>query len=367
MSHLVARSRLTIGVVAALVVVTVAGPVAPAGAAPAGTNGAAPLSISIVDYNSTSLAQYHQKWTNLYGPLDGAAESLSKGAFTVSDVPFKPGTDYSVFDHLKYMAVSNQLFPVPAVGAVAFSVTIAASTPGAVAGHVVHGVYGPPGSAGTDLSAAPYRAAVLEGQQAAVVLNMIDFCSGQLFDWFISSHSAFPLIERLPTSITGNTTNPACAGASTVDLNTAYTQIIKVLPIAPGTRHRASITLIQGAGGAEVAYTLDGRVVAVIPNVGIPLDKQHLPYTGIYPSLGSGQALGGKINSVQIGHGLFSLLDAFPFQYGCSAPSVSGPGVCDPASASRSVSIAPSERSFGQGAVGTFSDFQVVTVNAGRQ
>src|SRR4051812_31983035 len=46
----------------------------------------------------------------------------------------------------------------------------------------------------------------------------------------------------------------------------------------------------------------------------LPLDKQHGKWTGTYPSLGPGESLAGQIKSFAIGHGLFSLVDAFPFQ-----------------------------------------------------
>ena len=54
-------------------------------------------------------------------------------------------------------------------------------------------------------------------------------------------------------------------------------------------------------------------LVTRINDVGVPLDKQHVKYTGTYPSLGPGENLAGQIHSFSIGHGLFSLLDAFPF------------------------------------------------------
>lgn len=58
---------------------------------------------------------------------------------------------------------------------------------------MVHGQYGPPGSYDpADPTARPYASEVLEGQQAAAVLNMIDFCTAQLFDWFVSGNHAFP-------------------------------------------------------------------------------------------------------------------------------------------------------------------------------
>ena len=319
--------------------------------------------VQTVDYNATSRAQYDAMWNYLYGPLDNATETVGRdGVFTTSDVPFKTGTDFSVYDHLKNMSVSDRTFPAPGNGTVTFSVDVKASTPGAVAGHVVHGQYGPPGSYDPlNHKAIPYEQPTLEEQQAAVVFNMIDFCTGQLFDWFLSSHYAMPLIERLPTAVTANTTNPGCVGASDVGLDKAYTQIIKNIRITPGRTHSVAISYSQAGRSSSVSYLFDGRVIARVHNVGIPLDKQHTKFSGTYPSLGNGEALAGKIGPFVIGHGLFSLLDAFPFQLGCTAPTADGPGVCDPADARYSVSIPPSQRAFGQGAVGSFSHFQVVT------
>jgi hypothetical protein len=349
------RQRLCACVVTA--VATIAGTAV--GSSPAGA------AVSIVTYNAQSLAQYHQMWSNPYGPLDNATLTMTNGALGISDVPFKSGVDFSVFDHLKYIAISNRSFAMPSRGSLSFAVSIKASTPGAVAGHVVHGQYGPPGSYDpANTTARPYAAAVLEGQQAGVVLNMIDFCTGQLFDWFLSSNYAFALIERLPTSVTGNTSNPGCPNAGFVGLDKAYTQIVRNVRILPGLKHRVQITYTHGASGGSVAYFLDGFQVAAVNNVGVPLDKQGHPYTGIYPSLGPGEPLADQIHSFSIGHGLFSLLDAFPFQYGCTPPTGTGPGVCDPATLPYSVSIPASERAFGQGAVGTFNSFTVTTIGS---
>ena len=41
-----------------------------------------------------------------------------------------------------------------------------------------------------------------KGQQAGVVLNMVNFQTGQLFDWFVGEDTAFALIERLPSNVT---------------------------------------------------------------------------------------------------------------------------------------------------------------------
>jgi len=287
-----------------------------------------------------SLADYTQKWSNIYGPGElaaGGTRSFTKGSFHVSAVPFRTGADFSVFDHLKYIAVSTKAFPVPASGSVEISSTIRASTPGTDPGRVIHGTYTQSGAA--------YAQPTLEGQQAGVVMNVIDFSTGQLFDWFVSGHTAFPLIERLPSNVTGNAEpgSPDYVGRDKM-----YTQIIKEIPASPGT-HTVSIRFNRDAGGSSVDYLFDGKAVAHVDNVGVPLDVQGSPFAGTYPSLGSGEQLGGKINSLVIGHGLFSLLDAFPFQH--------------PEAPELSVSIPLSERLFGQGATGTFDDFKVKTVS----
>ena len=68
-------------------------------------------------------------------------------------------------------------------------------------------------------------------------------------------------------------------------------------------------------------------------------------YTGIYPSTGPGERVAQNISGIAIGHGLFSLLVAFPFQHP-DAPELS-------------VSIPVANRLFGQGARATFDDFRV--------
>jgi hypothetical protein len=70
-------------------------------------------------------------------------------------------------------------------------------------------------------------------------------------------------------------------------------------------------------------------------------------YSGTYPSLGPGELLRGRINSVVIAHGLFSLLDAFPFQHP-DAPALK-------------VSVPMQERLFGQGVRAKFANV-VVTI-----
>jgi len=304
-----------------------------------------------------SLTTYGSKWSNIYGLGDMGAgpdtRDFSDGTFAIADAPFRTSFDYSVFDHLKYIAISNSTFAVPTNGSLTFSSDIAAQTPGTERHHVVHGTYGPPGSYP---DGAPYEATVLQGHQAGAAMNMVSFETGQLFDWFISGDRAFALIERLPSSVTGNTSDhssPDWVGPEKI-----YTQIIVEVHAAANVTHNVAITYTRGLGigNSTVEYFLDGSSIAKVKNVGIPLDRQGLSYTGIYPSLGGGEDLRTKLNSFAIGHGTFSLLDAFPYQW-CEAGY--------PEACAKSVSIPTSERLFGQGVNAHFDNFTVRTKTNG--
>lgn len=185
----------------------------------------------------------------------------------------------------------------------------------------------------------------LEGQQAGVVLNMINFATGQLFDWFVSDHQVFALVERLPSNVTNPMLAPGDPGY--VGMEKAYTQIVKTQDVKPGKKYDVAIRYSRSHTTNRVEFFLDGKLFATVNNVGIPLDVQGVNYTGTYPSLGPGEDLRGQLNSFVIGHGLFSLLDAYPFQH--------------PERPDLSVSIPMSERLFGQGASATYSKFKVTT------
>src|SRR3954447_18911723 len=70
------------------------------------------------DFSSGSNA----KWSNPYGPGEVAIndanhrETFANGVERVRAVPFETGYDFSVYDHLKYMEISNATFSVPAKG-----------------------------------------------------------------------------------------------------------------------------------------------------------------------------------------------------------------------------------------------------------
>lgn len=292
------------------------------------------------------LLTYGSKWGNPYGPGEMAladTRSFDGDRFHISALPFHTCADFSVFDHIKYLALSNEAFPVPAKGTITFSTVIDATTVGTNPdGRIIHGVYGGPGcadNADCSATATPWEALALEGQQAGATLHMIDFATGQLFDWFVSGSTAFALVERLPASVIGS----PLGGTR----ETMYTQIVKEVPIAPGP-HAVAIQLFRDAGKAYVDFLLDGKRVARVEKIGVPLDVQRVKYTGIYPSMGPGELLHKQFDSVWMAHGLFSLLDAFPFQHE-DAPELS-------------VSVPLAERCFGQGAEARFDDF-VVTID----
>lgn len=305
-------------------------------------------SVTTIVYDSFdgTSGDYAARWANPYGLGEMAVDGTRThdgSTFRAAALPFRTGADFSVFDHIKYLGVSSQAFTVPEKGSVTFAVTIDAETVGTEpAGRVIHGVYGPPGCADDADCAAdaePWEALALEGQQAGATLHMIDFGTGQLFDWFVSGSTAFALIERLPASVIGSPQGGT--------RETMYTQIVREVAIDPGP-HRVSMTFFRDAGSSYVDYVIDGKRVARVGKVGVPLDVQGVKYTGIYPSLGPGEHLREDVDSLAIGHGLFSLLDAFPFQHP-DAPELS-------------VSVPMSERLFGQGAAASFDDM-VVTID----
>ena len=94
---------------------------------------------------------------------------------------------------------------------------------------------------------------------------MVNFATGQLFDWFVSDNQVFALIERLPSNVTG---------VGTVGLDRAYTQIVKVGSIKPGRTHNVAIRYTRDADDSYVEYFLDGKLFVRVDHVGIPLDKQ---------------------------------------------------------------------------------------------
>jgi hypothetical protein len=293
-----------------------------------------------------TMADYFKKWENRFGPGDMAVKetrSFKGGVFSVGAVPYQTAHDSSVLDHVKYFGTSTETFKIPRIGSIEFSADFTAETTGIKPGHVIKGTYGP---AYSYPAGKPWQQTLLDGQQAAVSLHMIDFHTGQLFDWLVTSDLAYPLTERLPSSVANPALQPG--DPSYAGRKEMYTQYLNSVPISPGPHHYA-IRFTRTETTSWVEYSLDGQLAAKVDKVGIPLDVQGVPYTGVFPSLGPGQLLVEQINSVTLAHGLVAVVDAFPFHHH-ESPELS-------------VSIPRHERLFGQGAQGAFDNFKVITVD----
>jgi len=295
-------------------------------------------------YDSETLEDYASNWDFPMGLGEMAVNdtrNVEGGKFSLSAVPFQTGAD-ALYDHAKYCAVSRESFSMPKDGWLQFSVDIKATTPGTQPGRVIHGHY-----TDTPDGARPYAQSTLEGQQAAVTFNMTSVETGQAFHWFVSGRSVFALIERLPSSVTSP--KLPSRNSAYVGLGRAYTQIIKLAALEPGETHTYAIRYTRDATESSVEYFLDGAPFARVDRVGIPLDTEGTPFTGIYPSYDGapGEELKERMDTFVMGHGLYSMLDAFPFQH--------------PGAPHEAVSIPVTERLFGQGAQGEFGNFEVTT------
>jgi hypothetical protein len=110
---------------------------------------------SFSDVDGYTLSDYKSKWANGFGPGEMAIEdtrTFNNDSLYIEAAPFQTGADFSVFDHLKYLATSTTSFAVPAHGSVTFSAVIDAETPGTEPGHVVHGTYTQSGEPWTAMS-----------------------------------------------------------------------------------------------------------------------------------------------------------------------------------------------------------------------
>ena len=308
----------------------------------ASARAAGPGTTTIVyDDFSDGGASYASKWFvfPIAEPEALSTRNFAGGALHLQAVPFTLSFDF-VLDHLKYLAVSLQQFPIPADGSLAVAADIAVQTPGTTPGRVV-----------------PTTGRILlEPQQAAATLHLLDStATGQLFDWFISEHKAFALYERLFVGVGLDKGFTQITGAPNNNhgVNEPFepkTFASQDFDITPGS-HRYEIRYSRGGGsGADlVEWLIDGAVRARVRNVGVPLDVQNPDYyrdsrTITYPSQGPGELLKNSLTGFQIGHGIFTLVDEFPFN---QFPPF--------------VSIPTNERIWGQGAAATYDNFMVTT------
>jgi hypothetical protein len=280
--------------------------------------------VEVYDDFSDGGAEYDIKWVTWDNFLPGLVlepeafdnRDFSNERLYLEATPFTISYDF-FYDHVKYLATSTQAFPIPESGSITVSADITALTPGAEAGHVLPTT----------------GRALWEGQQAAASLHLINLETGQLFDWFVSENTAFCIIERLFVG---------------VGLDKGYTHIFNEFAITPGT-HTFAIRYERRHGNTpdKIPWLMDGAVKATLRDAGIPLDVQDPgKYVDIvWPSLGPGEPVKDLMTEFVIGHGLFSLLDEFPFN---QFPDYM-------------VSIPEDERIFGQGVAATFDNFTVIT------
>lgn len=328
---------------------------------------AAAKTVSVEMYDDFGGANYNysDKWSMpFYGTAgeklaaDGGHlyRNIVNGKFIVEANPFTSSSNIEFLDHIKYLAASNKLFTIPKQGSITFSADITAFTPNAMVDRIMHATKGD----GTPTS---YK--LIPAQQAAVTFHMLNYHeTGQLFDWLISGDEnevrASALIERLFM-------RDPNTGQYVVDRDKAYTQIVQEFTLPPGAHNYAiRYTRWPGEGNDEIEWLIDGQVMVKSHKAGVPLDQQtpglykKNPIT--YPALGPGEAVKDKMNTFIMGHGLFSLLDVFPFnQVNDPALRVNIPTSMQFPNVDNSVYT----RLFGQGAVGEFKNFKVETVNRG--
>lgn len=282
---------------------------------------AAPARTRMYDDFHGGAAAYARKWLPYYS-LErqfGATNlpAFSRGRLRLRAQPFQgwmddtcvPGYPACVnADHIKYGAFSQRRFSIPRRGSVTVSADIRAKTSGTKPGYVV-------AATGRKLP---------EAHQAAAVLQMIEPNAFVALDWFVAGRQAMPKIERTPWPVG-------------VDLEHAFTQFLPAVRIRRGRFHRFAIRYTRGLKPRDkVEWLLDGRVVAVVRKLGVPLDVQSPDrYADItFPSLGQGEPVAPIMNMFVIGHGLLSFVDDFPYF---------------PAYPQYFVSIPKEQRIFGQG------------------
>ncbi len=301
---------------------------------------------------------YFDKWSMpYYGKAgetfvsEGGALKLSflSKRLKVSAPEFHWSSDYLIHDHVKYLALSTKKFRLPEEGSVMFSSVMKA---------YVFNTYPSLKMMGRKISDdQPIEYKINEGRQASAVLRMSNaHQTGIVFDWVVYGDQAFALTERThnapkyPAGISG-----------------AYSQVIKIFKLSPGV-HNFAIRYSRSLQTQcdRVEYLIDGKVMTIIKNTGIPLDMQKGYFKNkklvIDPSQGEGEILINKMTTMLIGHGLFSRVDVFPYQQqDLTNESVTIPlrGLI---SKDKTSNPYTSGRLWGQGAIGFFYNFNVTMV-----
>ncbi len=309
------------------------------------------------------LDDYNAKWFYPFFGFVGEPTlpvSIDAGRLNLDARPFTWSDDtVATFDHIKYLGVSNQEFDVPLNGSLMFSADIVAQTPGVLPGVEMR--------ARDRITGEGVRYNLVEGRQALTSLHMLNLLTsekfgetGQLFDWLISENKALALTERLFNF-----------GAAPATEGQGYTQIVAEIPIKAGKVNKYAIRYSRKPGSQSdlVEWLINDKVVASHKNVGVPLDDQDPKYYEKNPitdpssPAGEGEILKPRLNKMRVAHGLFSLLDVWPY----GEPQAGGEGVTiAPGSPTEGIKTDPATgkpyvdtRIWGQGAQGYHDNFRV--------
>jgi hypothetical protein len=289
--------------------------------------------ITTINYDDFSNGATHSdRWFDV-GQFLGIGEpearsslAFNQGKMTFEATPFTTTFDNGL-DHLKHLMMSTRSFDMPLDGWVMVSADIDADTPGCGYHQV------------------PTTHRVLKQSQiAAATLILADAGdTGARFMWWVSDNRAMAVYERAPL-------DGSCA------LSTSYTQILGEVSLR-GRHHRRDFDhnfAIKYRRDTEdddndrdhdaVDWILDGHVRFRVHEVGRP-DHGCAHQQITFPAQGPGEELEDRLNSFNIGYGLSSMVDEFPFN-ACSTGQVSIPA---------------NQRLFGQGVSAEYDNFKVET------
>jgi hypothetical protein len=252
--------------------------------------------------------------------------SIANGRMSFEATPFTTSFDNGL-DHVKHLVLSTTAFDVPRDGWVRISADIDADTPGTTHNRLIQAT----------------GKRVKEGQQAAATLIMSDAGnSGARFMWWVSDNRALAIYERSPVD-------------GSCDLNTSYTQILGEVNLRSrhnrncrSPMHNFAIKYRRNLDRPNrddfVDFMMDGHVRFRVRGAGVPEQgTRHHPIT--FPAQGPGEELMANLNAFNVGYGLASMVDVFPFN-ACSTGNVSVP---------------EAQRIYGQGAKAIYDNFKIVT------
>ena len=212
------------------------------------------------------------------GPLDDGVPTATGKGLSVVPTGSNPDTGEPAFTkdiggpmaHLKWMVTTTDAFPA---GDAELRVTFRA------------------GTTRFGMAAHPYGDAVADPDDdlrlGCATLNVLDFETGMVFDFWLTETAVYPYYERIRTGPTSD--------------YQAFGQLVRV-PRSPGAVNDLRIAIDVAA--ATVAWSVDGTVVASVDRIGGP-----------DPSWITAMDHGGRPEPAsprrfQVGMGLLTLLDA---------------------------------------------------------